>query len=545
MEEADASLQTVRPIVARMLALQRLLGLGRGADALPVDMVAAQTRAACESYPATFTVTLLACAGLIWSFRDSPGVAPLVAAAGLLCLVSLVSLWRWRHDMRADWAIVDGRRRIGELALLSGSTAFAWNLLLTVALAFATPVEELFVLCIYTGVICVGALGMATVPLASVAFVGVSLLFSAFTIPLVTNLPYEVFPLLGIFVLMLLKSILAQAGLFIDRFDAGARLHEAAIERDRLAASAQAERDRAELAEARAHAKERERIAAVRHAEMLELASKFEGSVVDAVAMLAEAAERSRVSADALAGVNAESSRQVDDVTARAWRTGEAADTLVATAAELDWSVGEVSTRVTEQARIAAEAQRSSDRGESAAAELVQRAEGISRIVSLIAQIAKQTNLLALNATIEAARAGDAGRGFAVVAQEVKGLAAQTRRATDDIARQIAEMQMQVGAVEGSITDITRHVRAVAGLAAAIDDAMASQGRISVLISGHAAAAAEGTADLHHGVVGAAQASERSRSLSADAAGSTAALVERSRALAEATRAFLTELRAA
>ena len=91
--------------------------------------------------------------------------------------------------------------------------------------------------------------------------------------------------------------------------------------------------------------------------------------------------------------------------------------------------------------QIAAEAVRQAERTDARIAQLSQAASRIGDVVKLITAIAEQTNLLALNATIEAARAGEAGRGFAVVAQEVKALASQTAKATEEIASQIASMQ--------------------------------------------------------------------------------------------------------
>ncbi|MDO9299473.1 globin-coupled sensor protein, partial [Bradyrhizobium sp.] len=108
---------------------------------------------------------------------------------------------------------------------------------------------------------------------------------------------------------------------------------------------------------------------------------------------------------------------------------------------ELAGSVREISAQVQQSNRIALSAVQQADETDARINALSQAASRIGDVVKLITSVAEQTNLLALNATIEAARAGDAGRGFAVVAQEVKALASQTAKATDEISTQIAGMQ--------------------------------------------------------------------------------------------------------
>ncbi len=128
-------------------------------------------------------------------------------------------------------------------------------------------------------------------------------------------------------------------------------------------------------------------------------------------------------------------------------------------------------------------------------AELSQAGTRIGDVVKLITSIAEQTNLLALNATIEAARAGDAGRGFAVVAQEVKALAGQTAKATEEISGQIASMQTATADSVAAIKEIGATIGQMSDISAAIASAVSQQGTAAQQIVHDVQSAATGTAD--------------------------------------------------
>jgi methyl-accepting chemotaxis protein len=129
-------------------------------------------------------------------------------------------------------------------------------------------------------------------------------------------------------------------------------------------------------------------------------------------------------------------------------------------------------------------------------AELSAAGDRIGDVVKLITSIAKQTNLLALNATIEAARAGEAGRGFAVVAQEVKTLAGQTAKATDEISEHIVNMQRATGESVSAIEAIGLTIELISGITTSISSAVEQQGTATQSIAEGVQAAASGTLDV-------------------------------------------------
>ena len=149
---------------------------------------------------------------------------------------------------------------------------------------------------------------------------------------------------------------------------------------------------------------------------------------------------------------------------------------IASAADELSASVNEIDRQVAQSNAIATKAVNEAGRTNIAVKELDEAAARIGDVVKLITDIAEQTNLLALNATIEAARAGEAGRGFAVVAGEVKALAGQTSRATEEITAQIAGMQRATVRSIEAITAIEHIIREIGDISGAIAAAVTEQG---------------------------------------------------------------------
>lgn len=179
--------------------------------------------------------------------------------------------------------------------------------------------------------------------------------------------------------------------------------------------------------------------------------------------------------------------------------------TVVAAAEELSVSINEVSSQVNQSTVITTEAVQKAHETRKTVNSLAISAETIGKIVNLIQDIAEQTNLLALNATIEAARAGEAGKGFAVVASEVKSLANQTARATEEISAQISNVQsVTLNAVEAIevITDTVNRVDEIAGV---ICVAIEQQASATLEISQNVQMAAESTRDVSNQISEVAQ----------------------------------------
>jgi methyl-accepting chemotaxis protein len=212
---------------------------------------------------------------------------------------------------------------------------------------------------------------------------------------------------------------------------------------------------------------------------------------------------------------------------------------------EMTASIGEISRQVEDSSRIAAEAVKQAERADGSIGELSHAAAHIGDVVKLITAIAEQTNLLALNATIEAARAGEAGRGFAVVAQEVKALAAQTAKATDEIGIQISGMQAATRASVSTMKEISGTINCISDISAVIAVAIEEQGVSISDIARNVQHAAQGAAQVSSNILEVDKRAGETDAASARVLSSAQALASESAKLKLEVDKFLATVRAA
>ncbi|WP_073954018.1 methyl-accepting chemotaxis protein [Thalassospira sp. TSL5-1] len=227
--------------------------------------------------------------------------------------------------------------------------------------------------------------------------------------------------------------------------------------------------------------------------ELLTLADTLQGEVESAVGEIAALAEQ-------LQGVSGQMSQSADlvstqseDVASSAQEATSNVETVAAATEELSASNAEINRQMAESTRISNDAAQKARETNELVNSLSLSANRIGEVIALITDIAEQTNLLALNATIEAARAGDAGKGFAVVAAEVKNLANQTEKATDEIAGQITGIQKSTGESVSAIETIGSIIENINEIATTISAAIEQQGSATNEITRNVRGAADRT----------------------------------------------------
>ncbi|WP_316980313.1 methyl-accepting chemotaxis protein [Shumkonia mesophila] len=274
-----------------------------------------------------------------------------------------------------------------------------------------------------------------------------------------------------------------------------------------MAAAVQVFKDNKIEADRLAEEQRREQEARAARAKRIEdLCKAFDATSTEAVKSVAAAATEMRSSSEAMSATAEEATRQASAVAAASEQASANVQTVASAAEELSSSISEISRQVTQASQIASAAVSEAEQTNIKVQGLAQAANKIGEVVALITDIAEQTNLLALNATIEAARAGDAGKGFAVVASEVKNLANQTAKATDEIGAQIAGIQAATQEAVSAIESITRTISKINEVNAGVASAVEEQGAATQEIARNVEQAAAGTQEVSSNIGGVSQA---------------------------------------
>jgi methyl-accepting chemotaxis protein len=299
-------------------------------------------------------------------------------------------------------------------------------------------------------------------------------------------------------------------------------------------------------AEELAAAQQAEHAAKLRRQESLErVVGDFHQRTARVIEAVARSAEHVQSHSRGLADMAKNSRTNIEAVGHAAVDTTGNVQAVAGAAEELSAAVNDVNRRVVKSADVAKRAVAETDRTNATMRGLVDAAQRIGTIVKVIQDIASQTNLLALNATIEAARAGDAGKGFAVVAGEVKTLANQTTKATEEIQTQVGAIQNETGRAVEAIGNIGKTVDEMSQIATAIASAMEQQGATTHDIARNINQAADRTREVSTNVRSVGQAAETTSTAATELQQASDDLRGQASALETEMKDFLGQMRAA
>jgi methyl-accepting chemotaxis protein len=261
-------------------------------------------------------------------------------------------------------------------------------------------------------------------------------------------------------------------------------------------------------------------------------------SIAETSLHVASASEELSNTSQQITANSEETSAQAKVVSDSAQTVSQNLQTVATGAEEMGASIREIAKNATEAARIATSAVKVAETATITVSKLGDSSNEIGQVIKVITGIAQQTNLLALNATIEAARAGEAGKGFAVVANEVKELAKETAKATEDIGRKIEAIQTDTKAAVDAIASISEVINQVNGISNTIATAVEEQNATTNEMSRNVSEAAHSSGEITSNISGVAQAAESTSQGAGDTQKAAQQLVETSAELRRLVEQF-------